>query len=282
MRHAMRRPVTCLPARKARRTAPLTALAMLLTIAAPAAEAQSPQDPPRSEAASNPAPGSAAKTAMPSFSDLVRDLGSDFLHVPSRQNALILGAAGAFSLAVAPTDSTVTRTLLYSQAADLTFEPGDGLGNGAVQVGGAVATYLVGRLAGSSSVAGLGAELIRAQAVNAVLTTGIKVSVNRTRPNGGPHSFPSGHTSSAFATATVLQQHFGWKAGVPAYGLAAFVAGSRLQENRHYLSDVIFGAAVGIVSGRAVTVRMGRARFAVAPMAAPGGTGVMFTLVDDR
>ena len=44
--------------------------------------------------------------------------------------------------------------------------------------------------------------------------------------------FPSGHSSSSFATATVRQRHFGWKAGVTAYAMATYVASSRLQENR--------------------------------------------------
>ena len=77
----------------------------------------------------------------------------------------------------------------------------------------------------------------------------------------------------------MLQRHFGWKVGVPAYAFASYVAGSRLQENRHYASDVMVGAALGIVSGRAVTVGRGRATFAVSPFAAHGGGGIGFSLV---
>ena len=57
-----------------------------------------------------------------------------------------------------------------------------------------------------------------------------------------------------FATATVLQRDLGWKVGVPAYGLATYVAASRIQDKRHFLSDVTFGAAIGIVAGRSVTI----------------------------
>ena len=91
------------------------------------------------------------------------------------------------------------------------------------------------------------------------------------------YSFPSGHTSVSFATATVVQRHFGWKAGAAAYGLASYVAASRIQEKRHFLSDVAFGATIGILAGRAVTVGTGDHRFAISPMAAPGGGGVSFT-----
>ena len=48
---------------------------------------------------------------------------------------------------------------------------------------------------------------------------------------------------------------------------------------RHYLSDVAFGAAIGMMAGRTVTIGRGEARFAVAPAAAPGGAGVNFTWV---
>jgi hypothetical protein len=70
----------------------------------------------------------------------------------------------------------------------------------------------------------------------------------------------------------VLQRHFGWKVGAPAYGVAAYVAASRVEMKRHYLSDVAFGAALGIVAGRTVTV--GRThRFMVTPLPAASGTG---------
>ena len=81
-----------------------------------------------------------------------------------------------------------------------------------------------------------------------------------------------------FASATVLYRHFGWKAGVPGYALATYVAGSRLSENAHFQSDVLFGAGIGIVSGRTVTV--GRAHpFVIAPAAGPGMVGVSVTMV---
>ena len=101
-----------------------------------------------------------------------------------------------------------------------------------------------------------------------MLTQGIKLSVGRERPDGGRFSFPSGHTSSTFATAAVLHRYYGWRVGIPAYGFATFIGGSRLQENRHYPSDVIFGAAIGLVAGRTVTIGRGEASFALVPLAA--------------
>mgnify|MGYP002382179598 CR=1 FL=1 len=56
--------------------------------------------------------------------------------------------------------------------------------------------------------------------------------------------------AQAFATASVLQADLGWKAGLPAYAVATWVAASRVQTKRHYVSDVVAGAAVGILAGR--------------------------------
>ncbi len=79
------------------------------------------------------------------------------------------------------------------------------------------------------------------------LTYAFKYGVGRLRPNEKDHkSFPSGHSSVAFATATMYQMWYGWKAGVPAYAFAAITAFQRLDDNQHWLSDVIMGAAIGI------------------------------------
>jgi membrane-associated phospholipid phosphatase len=131
-------------------------------------------------------------------------------------------------------------------------------------------------------IASVGSDLIRAQIMAQAMTAGIKLSVRRGRPDGGEFSFPSGHASVTFATATVLHRHFGWTAGLPAYVLASYVAASRVHVKRHYLSDVAFGAAVGMVAGRTVTIGRGRARFAVSPAASPSHAGVLFTLIDTR
>ena len=71
--------------------------------------------------------------------------------------------------------------------------------------------------------------------------------VHRERPNGANDlSFPSGHASSAFATAGSLAYAYGWKVGVPAYLAATTISLSRVNENVHWMSDVVAGAALGI------------------------------------
>ena len=113
--------------------------------------------------------------------------------------------------------------------------------------------------------------MLRTQVVNGILTRSLKL-IPRRRPNQDAAtftkgSFPSGHTSAAFATATVIQRRWGWTRGVPAYLVAAYVGTTRLQ-NLHYLSDVTFGAALGIASG--MTLRLPGDRVVVSPAIAPG------------
>ena len=87
-------------------------------------------------------------------------------------------------------------------------------------------------------------------------------------------SFPSGHAAITFADATVLQQHLGWKAALPTYAVASYVAISRLHDNRHYLSDVVFGAATGVIVGRTVTWH-GRNNYPITPVVGPDLMGLM-------
>lgn len=76
-----------------------------------------------------------------------------------------------------------------------------------------------------------------------------KVSFRRERPDGGNFSFPSGHATAAFAAAGVLTTFYGWKAGVPSYALASLVSISRIDSDKHFLSDVVMGAVLGSVIG---------------------------------
>lgn len=83
---------------------------------------------------------------------------------------------------------------------------------------------------------------------NLAVTYGLKYAVNRERPNGGDHSFPSGHTSAAFQGAAFIHKRYGINYAIPAYLGAAFVGYSRVDADKHYTSDVIAGAVIGTLS----------------------------------
>ena len=147
---------------------------------------------------------------------------------------------------------------------------------------GALATYVTGRATSSPRVTAIGGDLIEAQVLAGAITLGVKYAVNRERPDGEPRSFPSGHAAGTFAAAAVLQRHLGWKGAVPAYTAAVLISGARLQANSHFATDVIAGAAVGILAGRAATFEIAGARVSASPVIVPGGGAVSFSVRADR
>lgn len=90
-----------------------------------------------------------------------------------------------------------------------------------------------------------------AEGMNGLMVHTLKKGINETRPDGKPYSFPSGHTANAFLGAHVAYKEFKDSSPILAYSgyaLAAFVAGSRIYNNRHWVADVIAGAGFGILS----------------------------------
>jgi hypothetical protein len=88
------------------------------------------------------------------------------------------------------------------------------------------------------------------------VTTVLKRIVNQQRPDKGDRlSFPSGHTTTAFAFASVVGTQHEWYWGAMAYSLASFVGMSRINDNVHYLHDVFAGATIGISYGLAFYYR---------------------------
>jgi membrane-associated phospholipid phosphatase len=214
-----------------------------------------------------------------SLAQLFKSTVNDFRRLPSQESLTWLTIGAAVAATGQTKDWDVTNGFSQSRMRGV-FDAGKTIGGARAQMAGALAAYTIGRATGHGKVARVGGDLIRAQVLAQAMTAGIKLSARRNRPDGGEFSFPSGHTSVTFATATVVQRQFGWKAGVPAYAVASYVAASRVHVKRHFLSDVAFGAVVGVVAGRTVTVGLGKARFAVSPAASPSQVGVSVVLLD--
>jgi len=118
-------------------------------------------------------------------------------------------------------------------------------------------------------------QFLKAFLTNAVITAALKASIDKTRPDGDCcDSFPSGHTSFSFMGASYLHTRYGKKFGIPAYAAATFVGYSRVSADKHYVEDVIAGAAIGYLSSYLFTSRY--AGLEVAPIAGHDFIGVTF------
>jgi membrane-associated phospholipid phosphatase len=251
---------------------------LFLLLAAPAwsqsatESAAGPLSSPTAQEPVNPSdPESPANPRRPVWA-VFKDIGRDFSHLATLDSATVLALGGVAAVAVHPLDEEVNGRLAGDGWVEDAFAPGKILGYGLVQGGAAALTYAWGRKMNAPKVVHIGVDLLRAQILTAGLTYGLKAAVRRERPDETGYSFPSGHASVTFATASVLQRHFGWK-GAFAYSVSAYVAASRLHENRHYLSDVVFGAAIGTIAGRTVT-KHGRDTWTVAAAPTRGGAYV--------
>jgi hypothetical protein len=220
----------------------------------------------------------AAQENYSAVAEVLHTVGGDFQQLVTQESVLTLGGAVGLALGMVVEERDRPHLTPQTDRIEDTFEAASVLGHGLTQIGGSAALFLAGHFAHQSRLDGLGLELMRAHTINGVLTQGLKVGVGRTRPDGGPRSFPSGHTSAAFATATVLEHDFGWKVGVPSYLLAGYIGASRVAGNHHFGSDVVVGAAVGLVSARAVThLRSSHHHIGVTPVLGRSSAGMVLT-----
>jgi membrane-associated phospholipid phosphatase len=205
----------------------------------------------------------------------------DSTHRPSlftRSDPLVLGAFIAGAAAMRPFDKQIANEIREPEAqlnrtagrAASTF---NFLGSPGTLVAG-VAMYGVGRIGHFDRVADLGLHSTEAIVLSAGVTYVIKGLAGRQRPShagvndpddfafgggftsGGSSSFPSGHATAAFATATVvtLETHRWWPKSTwyiapIMYGGASMVGVARLYSNAHWASDVVMGAGIGTLMG---------------------------------
>ena len=207
---------------------------------------------------------------------LLGNLGEDVKQLPSMNNLAIAGIGGGLALLAHPADQTLNAHLQsHDDGVNAAFVPGKYLGGIPAQVAFSLGTYAYGRVLDAPKVAHLGMDLLQAQILTVILVEPMKLAVHRERPDGSDHqSFPSGHAAVTFAVTTVIERHLGWRKSLLAYSIASYVALSRLHDNQHYLSDVIFGAAVGTIAGRTV-VHHAADYWSFAPARVRGGVVVL-------
>jgi membrane-associated phospholipid phosphatase len=127
------------------------------------------------------------------------------------------------------------------------------------------ATTLGGHYAGRPDVAQMGRDGAEALVSSLIVTYAMKAVTWRERPDGlhsrgsfysGGDSFPSGHAMASFAVATAMASNRRcpkWLA-VTMYGAATAISLSRVASNRHFASDIYFGAFTGVLIGKSISL----------------------------
>lgn len=187
--------------------------------------------------------------------ELPRTVCSELKALPSLYNLTVLGTAGGLSAISANNWDQQVRdnTAMHARRWGGLDNVFDVAGHPGTQLGVAGSLYAWSLYADNDQLHSFSRDALHALAITDIADIALKYSFNTTRPNGEQHGFPSGHTASSFALAAVIDDHYGPAAGIGAYLFAGMVGWSRIDDRKHDLSDVIFGAALGYVVGRTVT-----------------------------
>ena len=220
-------------------------------------------------AGSQPATAPAAFEPPPGYwrPNVFRQMGGEFKELGTRdfwrgfktsfwdlENALVLTAAMGASISIRETgvDDTIRgRIRGHRQLGDMD-ETVQILGNPGTHFAATGVLWLGSALTRDFKSHEVAQTLTQALCVNGVTTLLLKVSANTRAPDGEDLAWPSGHTSSAFTVAAVLNEYYGPWAGVPSLALAGLVGYQRLDSRVHDFSDVVFGAFLGYVVGSSI------------------------------
>lgn len=127
--------------------------------------------------------------------------------------------------------------------------------------------------------------ILKAELLTNAIVFGTKHLSHQLRPDSSNYeAMPSGHTAQAFVAASIIHKEYREKSswyGIGAYAIAGTVAAFRMMNNKHWLSDVLVGAGVGILSTHVVYAthkhKWGRRAVCLVPAIAPGTKGLAFT-----
>jgi membrane-associated phospholipid phosphatase len=255
------------------------ALAGLVLAAPGGSQAQDASPlPPAPDSLSRFLPKDTSEDGRRTLGALPKNLGRSLVGVFSKDNVrpLVFGLAAT---GVASRFDLTAKGAIAGRADDF-GQTGATVGGLTVMAPVTLGLFAAGRFAHDTTFRAFSYDATQAVIVNGIYTEIFKKAVSRTRPDGSDKlSFPSGHASSAFALATVAQKHYGWKVGVPSYLAASAIGFSRIERDKHYLSDVLAGATLGVIAGRTVVRTNGepvgrRRSLALTPMTDAQGTGV--------
>ena len=169
-------------------------------------------------------------------------------------NMLLLTATFGGSLAIQGTgvDATVRDRTEGHQTLGSMSETIQIIGNPGTHFAAAGVLWLGSALTKDMKEHEVAKALTQALAVNGVSTILLKVAANTRSPDNEHFGWPSGHTSSVFTAAAVLNEYYGPWVGLPSFAVAGLVGYQRVDSRAHDFSDVVFGAMLGYVIGTSV------------------------------
>ncbi len=172
----------------------------------------------------------------------------------SLKNMVFLALAGGAAGALLTVDDDIREFFRNERPIGRSAEDtGATLGSPEVLFGLSGAAFLLGEFSENPRIRAVGETALESLSIAGVPAALLKVATRRERPDGGNRlSFPSFHAAGSFAIAASLHNPFGWEASLPAFLTAAFISVARVQEDKHFLSDTLFGAVLGTVVGLAV------------------------------
>ncbi|MHC4455681.1 MAG: phosphatase PAP2 family protein [Planctomycetota bacterium] len=196
------------------------------------------------------------ESARSDFADwpdrIIEDSKDTFL---KRDNIIALLLAGGASIAMHNSDADdniqnhVRKHRAFNHGADETF---DLMGNPGMHFAATGIWYALSAENDDVFNRERAWTMMTALAVNGMATVGLKAIRDNDTPNGKSWAWPSGHTSSSFTVAAVLDEFYGPKVGIPAYAVASIVAWRMVDSDDHWGSDVVFGATLGWVVGHSI------------------------------
>ena len=184
------------------------------------------------------------------FKKLPKSILWDFTHGLFSADNLVPVLVGA---GVAGVSTTFEDELTDRVRGEFEFlgDSGNVIGHPITATAGVVTALLASRFTDNRRFRAFSYTMAQSYVLENVMTLTIKAAVSRTRPNGAnDNSFASGHTAATFSFATVAGHYFGKKVAIPAFAAGVWVGAARIESGKHFLSDVIIGAVVGIIAGR--------------------------------
>ncbi len=251
-------------------------LALLAGASPGSAEQGSPAGKPASERQPDP-----SEKFPPAWEAALKTTGDDALYLltsPLRltgETALVVGLIGAGIGVISTRDREIRGEVAHRKKDSLDDAASAislfgyapvllGLNLGGVALGEGIREYSGDRKLLDTTLLALETQLI-----TLAFSEGIAYATARSGPEDssdpfsfklGRSSFPSSHTSQAFAVAAVFSDRYGQPVSALAYGLAGLVGISRVVQNKHWASDVAAGAAIGWAIGKALSLRHSKSR----------------------